>query len=47
METAQSLVDALKEEIELTSDISPVVTISRRNLHALIELIEKEYSDND
>jgi len=47
MKSVQTLIDALKEEIDLTSDISPVVTVSRRNLRTLIEFVEKEYSDND
>lgn len=47
MKTVQTLIVALKEEIDLTSDISPVVTVSRRKLRSLIELIEKDHSDND
>ena len=47
METIKSLVSSLSEEINETSDNNPVVTVSRRNLRALLALIEKEYSEND
>lgn len=50
MKSIQSLAAALLEEMDETSDVNPVVTVDRRKLRALLELIAKQprkYTDDD
>lgn len=42
MKSIQMLATALLEEVNETSDISPVVTVSRAKLQKLLELLTEE-----
>ena len=45
MKTIRTLAAALLEEVNETSDFSPVVTVSRAKLRALLELLTEESDD--
>lgn len=47
MKSIQMLATALLEELNETSDLNPTVTVDRRKLRALLEMIERKYGDND
>ena len=46
MKTVQSLAAALLEELNETSDLNPVVTVDRRKLRKLLEMLTEE-TEND
>lgn len=45
MHSIQTLAKDLLEEVNETSDFSPVVTVSRAKLRALLELLTEESDD--